>query len=216
MKKITGLLALLACSLGLYAGTTHEGVVMDTINGGGYTYVQIKDSTHDYWIAVNELSIPKGTEVRFTEELIAKNFKSKALNRTFDEVMFASNLQHKNSVTDTANPALIQAHVKESPYKQNDTMSIKDAWEKRISLNGQTIKVRGKVVKISPNIMSRNWIHIQDGTGVGSEVSDIVFTSKERPNVGDIVTASGVVSTDKDFGAGYFYKIIVENATFSN
>ena len=32
-------------------------------------------------------------------------------------------------------------------------------------LNGKTIKVRGKVVKVSPGIMGVNWLHLQDGSG---------------------------------------------------
>lgn len=211
MKLVALSLALIG---NLHAGDVFEGTVVDTINGGGYTYLQIDDTKKKYWVAVEGIKIEKGTEVRFTEELRAKNFESKALNRKFDEVVFASNLQHRTNVPEKGNLELISEQVKESPYKQKDTMSIKEAWEKRVSLKDKTIAIRGKVVKASPNIIGRNWIHIQDGTGEGSEVGRIVFTSKELPKVGDIVTASGVVSVEKDFGSGYFYKIIVENATF--
>lgn len=214
MKKISIVLAALVYSVALYAGDVFEGKVVDVIHGGGYTYLQIDDTKKQYWVAVEGIKIEKGTEVRFTEELRAKNFESKALNRKFDEVVFASNLQHRTNVPEKGNLELISEQVKESPYKQKDTMSIKEAWEKRASLKDKTIAIRGKVVKASPNIIGRNWIHIQDGTGEGSEVGRIVFTSKELPKVGDIVTASGVVSVEKDFGSGYFYKIIVENATF--
>ncbi|MBP1680498.1 MAG: nitrite reductase cytochrome c biosis protein NrfJ [Proteobacteria bacterium] len=211
MKLVALSLALIG---NLHAGDVFEGTVVDTINGGGYTYLQIDDTKKKYWVAVEGIKIEKGTEVRFTEELRAKNFESKALNRKFDEIVFASNLQHRTNVPEKGNLELISEQVKESPYKQKDTMSIKEAWEKRASLKDKTIAIRGKVVKASPNIIGRNWIHIQDGTGEGSEVGRIVFTSKELPKVGDIVTASGVVSVEKDFGSGYFYKIIVENATF--
>jgi len=209
-------LVTLACSLTLHAGDVFEGTVVDTLQGGGYTYMQIDDTKKKYWVAVEGTKVEKGTEVRFTEELKAKNFESKSLNRTFDEIVFASNLQYRTNVPEKGNLELITEQVKESPYKQNGTMSVKEAWEKRVSLNAKTITIRGRVVKASANIIGRNWIHIQDGTGEGSEVGRIVFTSKELPKVGDVVTASGVVSVDKDFGSGYFYKIIVENATFNN
>jgi len=209
-------LVTLACSLTLHAGDVFEGTVVDTLQGGGYTYMQIDDTKKKYWVAVEGTKVEKGTEVRFTEELKAKNFESKSLNRTFDEIVFASNLQYRTNVPEKGNLELITEQVKESPYKQNGTMSVKEAWEKRVSLKDKTIAIRGRVVKASANIIGRNWIHIQDGTGEGSEVGRIVFTSKELPKVGDVVTASGVVSVDKDFGSGYFYKIIVENATFNN
>jgi len=216
MKKFSMALVTLACSLTLHAGDVFEGTVVDTLQGGGYTYMQIDDTKKKYWVAVEGTKVEKGTEVRFTEELKAKNFESKSLNRTFDEIVFASNLQYRTNVPEKGNLELITEQVKESPYKQNGTMSVKEAWEKRVSLNAKTITIRGRVVKASANIIGRNWIHIQDGTGEGSEVGRIVFTSKELPKVGDVVTASGVVSVDKDFGSGYFYKIIVENATFNN
>jgi hypothetical protein len=34
--------------------------------------------------------------------------------------------------------------------------------------------------------------------------------------VGDIVTFSGTIALDKDFGAGYKYEVIMENATILN
>ena len=216
MNKIKLLALSLALIGNLYAGDVFEGTVVDTINGGGYTYLQIDDTKKKYWVAVEGTKVEKGTEVRFTEELRAKNFESKALNRKFDEIVFASNLQYRTAVPEKGNLELISEQVKESPYKQKDTMSVKEAWEKRVSLKDKTIAIRGKVVKASANIIGRNWIHIQDGTGEGSEVGRIVFTSKELPKVGDIVTASGVVNVDKDFGSGYSYKIIVENATFKH
>ncbi|WP_263831759.1 hypothetical protein [Sulfurospirillum oryzae] len=215
MNKIK-LLALAFALMGnLHAGDVFEGIVVDTLQGGGYTYMQIDDTKKKYWVAVEGVNIEKGTEVRFTEELRAKNFESKSLNRTFDEIVFASNLQYRTKAPEAGNLALINEQVKESPYKQKDTMSVKEAWEKRASLKDKTISIRGRVVKASPNILGRNWVHIQDGTGEGSEVGRVVFTSSELPKVGDVVTASGVVRVDKDFGSGYSYKIIVENATFS-
>ncbi len=216
MRKILAFLATLLCSLSLHAGDIYEGVVVDSLQGGGYSYLQIEDAKKKYWIAVESVNLEKGTEVRFTEELRAKDFESKALNRKFDELIFASNLQYRTKVSEKGNLAFITEQVEKSPYQQAGTMSIKEALEKRTSLNGKTITVRAKVVKASQNIMGRNWIHLQDGTGVDKEVGRIVFTSKELPKVGDIVTATGVVSIDKNFGSGYIYAIIVENTTFAH
>ncbi|AFL68080.1 hypothetical protein [Sulfurospirillum barnesii] len=216
MRRFKLLCASLACSVALHAGIIHEGVIKEGIQGGGYTYLEIEEAGKTYWIAVEGIEIVKGMEVRFEEEMRAKNFKSKALNRSFDELVFASNLQHRTDVSNKGNVELIQNKVEQSPYQQKGTLSIQEALQKRPTLAGKEIAIRGKVVKASQNIIGRNWIHIQDGTGEGSEVGRIVFTSKELPKVGDIVTAKGVVAIDKDFGSGYFYKMIVENATFSH
>jgi hypothetical protein len=39
-----------------------------------------------------------------------------------------------------------------------------------------------------------------------------VVTSDSIPKVGDVVTASGILYNDKDFGGGYKYKVIIEKA----
>ena len=217
MKLFSMMMASALCAHMLFAakGDVFTGVVLETMDAGGYTYLHIEDSFKKrYWAALEGVKLDKGTEVRFTEEMRAQKFESKSLGRTFDDLIFASNLQYRTTTPEKGNLALVTEVVKESPYKQKDTLSVKEALEKRVSLKDQTIAIRGKVVKASPNILERNWIHIQDGTGEGTEAGRIVFTSKELPKVGDIVTASGVVSVDKNFGSGYMYQIIVENATF--
>ena len=81
-------------------------------------------------------------------------------------------------------------------------------------LKEMTVLVRGKVVKYNPGIMGRNWVHLRDGSGSAADyTNDILVTTQNPANVGDIVTAKGIVRTDKDFGAGYAYKVLIEEAT---
>jgi hypothetical protein len=85
---------------------------------------------------------------------------------------------------------------------------------KGAELRDKTVLVRGKVVKYNAGIMGKNWIHLRDGTGsVEKETNDVLVTTTGSAKLGDIVTAKGVVHTDKDFGAGYAYKVLVEDAT---
>jgi len=217
MKLLTMMMAsaLGATMLCAAKGDVFNGVVLETLDANGYTYLHIEDSFKKrYWAALEGVKIDKGVEVRFTEEMRAQKFESKSLGRTFDDLIFASNLQYRTATPEKGNLALLSEVVKDSPYKQDGTLSVKEALEQRASLKDKTVAIRGKVVKVSPNILERNWVHIQDGTGEGSEVGRIVFTSKELPKVGDIVTAKGLVSVDKNFGSGYVYTIIVENASF--
>ena len=77
---------------------------------------------------------------------------------------------------------------------------------------GKIVRVRGKVVKFIPRIMGRNWIHIQDGTGKqGSD--DLNVTSTDTAKPGDVVLVSGKIAYNKDFGAGYLYPVIIEDAS---
>lgn len=95
------------------------------------------------------------------------------------------------------------------------TYTVAEIYSKKSELKGSLVKVHGNVVKVSQNIMGRNWVHIQDGTG--SEGSNkVVFRSlNEVPAVGSVVDAQGTLEIDKDFGFGYFYSVIVEDSTFS-
>jgi hypothetical protein len=103
-------------------------------------------------------------------------------------------------------------HVKKASGENARTVS--EIMSKGAELRDKTVLVRGKVVKYNAGIMGKNWIHLRDGTGsVENETNDVLVTTSAAAKLGDIVTAKGVVHTDKDFGAGYAYKVLVEDAT---
>lgn len=86
----------------------------------------------------------------------------------------------------------------------------------RAELSGKPVRVRGRVVKSNNGILGANWLHLQDGTGDESDSShDITVTTQSTAKVGDVVTAAGVLATDKDFGSGYKYAAIIESAAIS-
>lgn len=94
--------------------------------------------------------------------------------------------------------------------------TVGDLFAKAGSLNGKKVKIKGQVVKFSPMIMGKNWLHLQDGTGDPLKNShDLVVTSADKAEKGDIVTVEGVLAADKDFGAGYKYAVIVEDVTIT-
>ena len=82
------------------------------------------------------------------------------------------------------------------------------------ALNGKKVRIRGQVVKFNANIMGRNWLHLQDGTGDPMQnTHDLVATTTEPLNGPNVITVEGTVAADKDFGAGYTYAVIVEDCT---
>ena len=83
--------------------------------------------------------------------------------------------------------------------------------ENKAALVGQTVSAQGKVVKVNSGIMKRNFVHVQDGTGDANS-NNLIVTSKQTANVGDQVTVSGVVVTNRDFGGGYSYPLLIEDA----
>ena len=81
------------------------------------------------------------------------------------------------------------------------------------TLKDKPVLVRAKVVKFSPEIMNKNWVHLRDGSGtVAAKNNDLVVTTKDQVKVGTVVTVRGVVRTDKDFGHGYSYDVLIEDA----
>jgi hypothetical protein len=95
-----------------------------------------------------------------------------------------------------------------------DRKTVEQIYQHKTELNGQQVAVHGKVVKVNNGIMQKNFLHIQDGTG-GEDSNDITVTSTETAEVGDEVTITGTLVTDRDFGAGYVYPVIIEQATIS-
>lgn len=86
--------------------------------------------------------------------------------------------------------------------------------QNKAALAGKTISAKGKVVKVNNSIMGRNFLHIQDGTG-DSKSNDLAITSKQTAKIGDQITISGVVVLNKDFGSGYTYPLLIEEATIA-
>ena len=90
--------------------------------------------------------------------------------------------------------------------------TVGDIYAGQASLGGKEVAVRGKVVKFSAQIMGKNWIHVQDGTGQAGG-NDLTVTTADTAKVGDTVLVTGKITLKKDFGMGYKYDLIIEDGT---
>jgi hypothetical protein len=123
---------------------------------------------------------------------------------------------------DTVNPQLNNESYKRSVTPQEKKVvkiepvkggvSIKELFAHKKNYEGKVVKVRGQVTKFTPAVMNKNWIHIQDGTEQDGKF-DLAITSDGEVNVGDNVVFEGKISLDKDLGYGYFFEVIMEDAT---
>ncbi len=105
------------------------------------------------------------------------------------------------------------AAVKVDKASGKDSYSVGEIFGQARQLDGKTVRVRGKVMKNTRMVMGRNWLHLQDGTGdPARQQHDLVVTSTEDVTEGDIVTVQGTVAADRDFGSGYHYPVLIENA----
>lgn len=89
--------------------------------------------------------------------------------------------------------------------------TIAEIFSQKDRLSGKEVLLRAKVVKFTPRIMKRNWVHLKDGTGAEG-TDELIVTTQSTVKVGDTVLVKGVLQTDRDFGYGYRYDVIIEDA----
>jgi hypothetical protein len=110
---------------------------------------------------------------------------------------------------DTSSNVQENENVKTQPPAGGIT--INELYTNRTKYEGQTVSVKGKCVKLNNNIMNRNWIHIQDGS-TKDDKQDLTITTTDNVSLGEMVAFEGKIALNKDFGAGYTYEIIMEEA----
>ena len=191
-----------------------ELVVTEVLEAGRYTYAKIKDGQNDRWVAAPQVDLSVGDRVIVGNAALMENFTSPSLKRTFDQIHFANEIKLVGG-----NPKVV-SEKKEAEARSTivveaaaDGLSI----EKLMAAPGkyvtQTATVRGRVVKFNAQIMGRNWIHIQDGSGSPEAGNhDLTITTKATVKVGQTIEAVGKLVQNKDFGAGYNYPVLMEDA----
>jgi len=89
--------------------------------------------------------------------------------------------------------------------------TVEQVYLQKDQLAGKPVQLSGKVVKVNNGIMKRNFLHIQDGSGKEG-TNDLILTSTATAAVGDQISVTGVVTLNRDFGMGYSYPVLVEEA----
>jgi hypothetical protein len=62
--------------------------------------------------------------------------------------------------------------------------------------------------------METNWIHIQDGTEHDGQF-DLTVTTNQTAEPGEIIIVRGRIALNRDFGYGYSYEVLMEDAEIS-
>lgn len=204
---------------------SRSGTVTETMDAGGYTYVQVDTGSETIWAAAPQFAVAVGDEVTIPPGMPMTNYYSKTLERDFDVVYFVPAILGTGAEAQAAGDPSAMPTGHPSPTEGTDAgdidvqgiekaengFTVAELFSDKSGLSGQKISVRGKVVKFSGGIMGKNWIHLQDGTDHEGS-NDLTVTTADMANKGDTVLVSGTLVTDKDFGAGYRYDVIVEDA----
>lgn len=196
----------------------HQVVALEVLQAERYTYLHVVENVDTFWVAASKNeTAKKGNKYFYRGGLLKTNFQSQEFNRTFDKIYLVSSVidasAHPGSGGDMSMPSNVGNEV--SP---GEMPSIKDATKLDALLKskqnqaGKVVKVVGKTVKVNNGIMGKNWIHIQDGTKKDGKPCDLTITTNENIPLGVNVAFEGKIVLNKDFGAGYKYEIIMEEA----
>ncbi len=106
------------------------------------------------------------------------------------------------------------ATVKKLPKATGpDARTVEEVVKGKAALKDKPVLVNAQVVKVNNDIMGKNWVHLQDGSGKAADgTHDIIATTQDKVAVGDVVKAKGTVRTDVNLGSGYAYAVLIEDA----
>lgn len=219
-------------------GSTLTGTVREQIPVGPYVYLRLETERGEEWAAVNQAPVTEGDVVTVYNVMVMEQFPSQTLKRTFARISFGSLDPNAGAGTSAGAAAAVPGTPLPQPEAPDamagspgtpaaadakigriakasgaNAYTIGELFAKQRGLVGQAVSVRGVVVKYNPGVMGRNWVHLQDGTGTATNAThDLTVTSAGSAAVGDTVTVTGVVVTNKDYGAGYVYPLVLEDA----
>ena len=197
------------------------GKVTEVIDASGYTYAEVDTGETRVWAAGPHTALEIGDVVSFSSDMPMNNFHSKAMNRDFSVIYFNDRFITDRQSTEATVAATASPHdqARQAPVaepikgikKVADGNSIAEIHVGRDELSGKTVKVRGQVTKFNAQIMGKNWLHIMDS----STQDDLTVTTGDIVAVGDVVIVEGKLELNKDYGYGYSFPLIVEDAVLT-
>lgn len=195
----------------------HKIIVKEILNATAYTYLLVTEGEKEFWIAIPLTDVKVGKNYTYQGGVEMKKFESKDLKRTFDSVFFVEGIIDPNAPVSTndakkeTKSTLTTTELSKGITLAKDAISIHDLFLNKDKLAGKTVVLTGKAAKFMPEIMSKNWIHLQDGSSFKGS-NDITITTLAKVKVDEIVTIKGTVILNKDLGSGYKYDILIEDA----
>ena len=181
----------------------HRVIVREVLPSEQYNFLRVSEGDDEYWIATMVKGIEAGKSYYFKDGVLKTDYENKEYQRVFKRMYLVSNI-----VEAKTKPEIPGIPRKYGRIEVEGSVSIAELVANAKKYEGQRIRVSGECVKLNPNIMGRNWIHLKDGS---KDDYDLVVTSRDICPEGEVATFEGRVSLNKDFGAGYRYEMIVED-----
>ncbi|WP_321314446.1 hypothetical protein [Halarcobacter sp.] len=205
----------------------HTVKVLETKNAGVYTYIKVKEKKDNYWVAITKSNIKIGQTITIHEQVWMKNFKSKALNKTFDKILFAQipkkAISGSNDIHNIHGKMIRKKQdnqLKPNPTFNDDLIisnskpiktTISNLYTQKEKYKNKNVEIQGNVLQVSNKVMGNTWVKIYNGKDA------VIFRSPnedEKVTIGDKVKVIGTINTNVDYGYGFKYEIIGVNGKF--
>jgi hypothetical protein len=193
------------------------GKVTQTMDVSQYTYVEVDTGDGLVWVAGPVTEVKVGDAVEVSGGIQMVNFRSSALDRTFDKIQLVSAIGVKSNQNGSSESAPGGGNAGAEPQvsrieRIEGGHTVAEVIAGKTSLAGSEVAVRGKVTKLNASIMGRNWLHLSDGTIGPDGEQEVTVSTEDIATVGSTVVVRGTVATDRDFGSGYNYSVLIEDA----
>jgi len=240
-RILVALLAFLLSSPAAFADNDaiRTGKVIFAKTAGNYTYLRLDEKGKKVWLAASPMEVAVGDTVEYSGGDIFQKFESKAMKKTFDEIRLVTRIHVVKDPPAKGKPLPAAKTEGGAPpgggkgaaqappaktasatfpgkgeiAKAKNGKTVAELFSGRESLKDSQVAVRGKVIKVSRNILMKNWVTLADGTGAAPDDRIVVVTT-ENAALGETVTAKGVLKVDVNLGAGYKYKAMIDEAAF--
>lgn len=197
-----------------------KGEVLEAKDVPNYTYLRLKTASGEVWTAVATAQVKKGATVSVENAEQMDNFESKSLKKTFPKIFFGSlaaapgaAAAQVSAAHASAKPNDFKGDVKVAKATGAQARTVAEIIGQSATLKDKPVLLHARVVKYSAAIMGKNWLHLRDGSGNAAKANqELLATSTDEVKLGDVVLVKGIVRTNKDFGAGYAYKVMIEEA----
>jgi hypothetical protein len=200
---------------------TGDGKVIYTVDGAGYTFMELKSDKGTFWAATRQTKVAVGDIVKLINPMLMKNFESKSLQRKFDEIYFADGIvvngkkDAKKTVSPHGNMGMSggNGHMADNVdldvskvQKAKDGVTVSEILSSPEKYKDKEVVLNVMITKFLPEIMGHNWLHLKDA----SSNTHLAAITDEKFKKGDVALIKGKVVLDKDFGHGYKYKVLLD------
>lgn len=192
---------------------TLQGEVIERIEGSTELYLQVETSNGTFWVGVPRCGVSVGDEVTVDRAMPIAHYDVPMLDRSFETIYFG--LLSSNACArvpqQPLTPKPVPTTIPVIQTRHPAARRIVEIVERAEQLAGQTVRVQGMVVKASPDILARHWLHLKDGSGSAEQgTDDLLVTSTQLVAVGSVVEVTGTVAVNERVGATAPFPLLVE------